>query len=201
MKLIKFSIVSMARGLVPVAAGMKKSGLKEKQRPKHYTVRTMLLLLLLILLFVMLMLTVVNPRWKEALELLEEMIAEGGRAGAGARRSRPDRGVVAPSVVSYNAAISACARGRKPELALELLGDMRERSGIPPDLYSYAAALLGLAKAGRSTRALQLLDEMRGAGTAPDSVCLVAAMEACATRGSWREAGAVLEQVGMLCIC
>lgn len=105
------------------------------------------------------------------------------------------RGGLSPSVVSYNAAISACARGRKPDVALSLLEDMRKRSGIRPNRYSYAAALSALARIGRAGQALRLLDEMREEGVEPDAVCLVAAMEACENRGSWREADLLLEQV------
>ena len=97
--------------------------------------------------------------------------------------------------MSYNAAITACARGRRFELALELLRGMRARSGISPDRYSYAAAMAGLAKAGKPTLALLLLEEMREAGLAPDMVCLSGAMDACQTRGAWEEAGVVVEQV------
>lgn len=132
-----------------------------------------------------------TPRWKEATQLLEEMIA-GGSKNTSSSSGGPK---ILPSIVSYNAAITACARGRRFEMALDLLRDMHAKSGISPDRYSYAAAMTGLAKAGKPTRALLLLQDMRKAGMTPDFVCLSAAMEACENRGSWKEAAEVLAQV------
>lgn len=143
------------------------------------------------------------------MDLLEEMIARstssstgssstgrGGATGGGSSDSVHNSAPrIAPTIVSYNAAITACSRGRRSDLALDLLRNMRPRSGISPDRYSYAAAMAGLAKAGKPLAALVLLEDMRKDGVAPDFVCLSAAMEACENRGAWGEAGEVLQQV------
>lgn len=129
-------------------------------------------------------------RWKEAIALLEEMIAGGPSGGP----------KIAPSVVSYNAAITACSRGDKMPAALRLLGEMSSRSGLKPDIYSYAAVMSGLAKARNPGRAARLLGEMRAAGVAPDLVCLASAMEACEKKGASKEAAEILEQVRRPCL-
>lgn len=122
-----------------------------------------------------------QKRWKEAIALLEEMIAGGPK--------------IAPTVVSYNSAITACARCNKMPAALRLLAEMSSRSGLTPDHYSYAAVMSGLVKARNPKRALELLEEMRAAGVEPDVVCLASAMEACESKGAPQEAAEVLEQV------
>lgn len=104
---------------------------------------------------------------------------------------------IAPTVVSYNSAITACARCNKMPAALRLLGEMSSRSGLTPDLYSYAAVMAGMVKARDPKRALELLEEMRASGVEPDVVCLASAMEACESKGAPEEAAQVLEQVGV----
>ncbi|CAM9369923.1 unnamed protein product [Ectocarpus sp. 4 AP-2014] len=126
-------------------------------------------------------------RWKEAIELLEEMIAAGNDSNGGPK--------ITPSVVSYNAAITACSRASKVPAALRLIDEMSSRSGLSPDIYSYAAVMSGLAKARNPGRAIELLGEMRAAGMEPDLVCLKGAMEACRSKGAPKEASVVLEQV------
>ena len=58
--------------------------------------------------------------WKQAVELL--------------RSSKRTYGID-PDVISYNAAISACEKGKQCERALELLEEMKT-SGIAPDVIS-----------------------------------------------------------------
>lgn len=52
------------------------------------------------------------------------------------------------SQVCYNAAISACGKGRQWQRAVGLLDVMREK-GIAPDLISYNAAIDACGKGGR----------------------------------------------------
>ena len=47
---------------------------------------------------------------------------------------------IQPNVVSYNAAISACEKGKKWELALHWLQELW-RSSLEPDVVSYNAAI------------------------------------------------------------
>ena len=85
---------------------------------------------------------------------------------------------VEPSVISYNAAISACEKGGQWEPALQLLEEMKS-SGIEPDVISYSAAISACEKGGRRERVLELLDEINAESlsqtssrTAPPSVCV-----------------------------
>ena len=53
---------------------------------------------------------------------------------------------LAPGVITYNAAISACEKGRQPHRAMTLLADM-QLHGLAHDVITYSAAL---AKGGSS---------------------------------------------------
>ena len=53
-----------------------------------------------------------------------------------------------PDVITYNATISACAKGYQPERALELLAEMQGR-GLDPDVTTYSAAI-SVARNGHS---------------------------------------------------
>ena len=55
-------------------------------------------------------------QWQKALELLSEMQGRG----------------VPPNTVTYNAAISACEKGKEPGKALELLAEMLARVDVRP---------------------------------------------------------------------
>ena len=77
--------------------------------------------------------------------------------------------------VTYNAAISACARGRQWKRALELLEEMRVSDDIEPDAISYNAAISACGKVGKWGRALELLQEMRRGGIEPDVIACNAA--------------------------
>lgn len=58
-----------------------------------------------------------KPRWEESNEILEGMIRRGRRANGARRCPMPDS-------TTYGTVITACSKGRKWELALDLLDDM-----------------------------------------------------------------------------
>jgi pentatricopeptide repeat protein len=71
---------------------------------------------------------------------------------------------VAPNVVSYNIAISACAKGRKFELALELFEEMQSSTELEPDARSYNALLHALDNCQEAELALDHLRQVTAAG-------------------------------------
>lgn len=70
---------------------------------------------------------------------------------------------VAPNVVSYNIAISACAKGRKFELALELLEELKSSAELEPDATSYNALLHALDNCKEAELALDHLRKVTAA--------------------------------------
>ena len=97
---------------------------------------------------------------------------------------------VAPNVVTYTAAISACQKGWQWERAVALLADM-QRDGVKPNTITYNALLSACAREGRWEEALALLQDMKVGGCPPDMVSFNAAHEACQNAGRWEAAGAV----------
>ena len=94
-----------------------------------------------------------------ALDLLSMMTVEG----------------VAPNAVTYNAAISACGKGRRWAQAIELLREMDE-AGVRPNKISYNAAISACEKGGQWARAVDLLVEMENKGVLPDAISYNAAI-------------------------
>ncbi len=66
---------------------------------------------------------------------------------------------VAPTVSSYNAAITACGKSGKWEEALALLKEM-PAAGVAPDSGSLSAAISACHKADRGVRAAELVEEI-----------------------------------------
>ena len=67
----------------------------------------------------------------------------GWRSASDLLRTSHERYGVKPNVITYNAAISACEKGRQWERALELLRDM-EGKGVEPDVITYNAVIEGI---------------------------------------------------------
>lgn len=65
-----------------------------------------------------------------------------------------------PDVACYSAAISACQRGVKPKLAMQLMRDLR-KSGLQPDVVAYSAAISACEEGRRWRHALQLLGRLQ----------------------------------------
>ena len=103
---------------------------------------------------------------------------------------------VAPTVVSFSSAMSACGRDGRWESALSLLGEMRT-AGIAPDAISYNAAISACATASNTSGrdATSLLDEMRDAGLKPTVVSFGAAIGACERGLRWERALSLLDEM------
>lgn len=132
-----------------------------------------------------------------------------------------ERARVAPDVASYTAAIGACSRGGDLPAALGLFEAMRRPSppgaavaaAVEPgtgdggagrrtatvraapmaDSQAYGAAAAACARGLDHRGALRLLGEMREAGLRPGRPMFGAVIDACARRGKWEEATALLE--------
>ena len=89
-------------------------------------------------------------QWWQAVQILHDMPRQG----------------LQPDVITYSAAISACAKGQQPERALELLAEMLER-GLDPNVITYNVAISACKKGQQPERALELLAEMKVEGLSP----------------------------------
>ncbi|CAM9907137.1 unnamed protein product, partial [Ascophyllum nodosum] len=86
---------------------------------------------------------------------LEDKLRQVRTPVARLHKQAKERGVA--NVVTYSAAINACARQKRWREALGLLYEMR-RDGIKPNDYSYSAAMWACVNADQGKRALQLFD-------------------------------------------
>ena len=62
-----------------------------------------------------------------------------------AQKKLNDKLKIKDNVITYSAAVSACAKGSRPEEALQLLREMR-RSGLQPNVITYNPAISACAK-------------------------------------------------------
>ncbi|CAM9939827.1 unnamed protein product [Scytosiphon promiscuus] len=104
-------------------------------------------------------------KWREAVSLVEEMQTE--EVG------------ISPNVITYNAAITACRKGKQCDRAVALLRDMPRR-GVSPNVASYSSAIAALGDAGRWQDAVSLFREIPDVGLAPDMMSFTATISACA---------------------
>merc|ERR1712224_840893 len=72
-----------------------------------------------------------------------------------------------PDVITYNALISTCEKGKQPEWALQALGAM-QRQDIAPDVVMYKALIGACANGKRKERALEALKAMQHQGMVHD---------------------------------
>ena len=75
-------------------------------------------------------------------------------------------------MITYNAAISACEKGQKPQQALQLLLELPLR-GLLPDVITYSAAISACEKGQKPQQALHLLQEVQLRGLLPDVMRLL----------------------------
>ncbi|CAK0825001.1 unnamed protein product [Prorocentrum cordatum] len=66
-----------------------------------------------------------------------------------------------PNVISHNAGISACEKGKQWQWALALLSEMWEAKLEPNAIISYIAATCACERCGQWRHALSLLSDMR----------------------------------------
>ncbi|CAE8708476.1 unnamed protein product, partial [Polarella glacialis] len=93
--------------------------------------------------------------WVWALQLLAEM-----RKGAPASAAADRRASVEPNVITYNAAISCCEKGRQWQMAFVLLRQLRE-ARVEPSVVTCGAVLSACEKGLQWRRSLSLLGAMR----------------------------------------
>lgn len=112
-------------------------------------------------------------QWETAVSLLREMT----------------RGPTAPDIVSYGAAITACAGCKQGDAAVGLLREMPV-VGITPDSQSYTSAISACGRSGDWERAVGLFREISllRVGFRPDAVSYSAAIAACGDGGQWEKA-------------
>eukprot|EP00613_Pedinella_sp_CCMP2098_P060822 CAMPEP_0171986624 /NCGR_PEP_ID=MMETSP0993-20121228/274965_1 /TAXON_ID=483369 /ORGANISM="non described non described, Strain CCMP2098" /LENGTH=289 /DNA_ID=CAMNT_0012639535 /DNA_START=27 /DNA_END=896 /DNA_ORIENTATION=+ len=104
-----------------------------------------------------------------------------------------ERGVE-PNAVSYNAAISACEKGRQWEKAVGLINSMHNR-GVEPNVISYSAAISACEKGGQWEKAVELLNSMQDRGVEPNVISYSAAISACGKCGQWEKAVELLNSM------
>ena len=83
---------------------------------------------------------------------------------------------LAPNVITYNAVISACEKGRECQEALELFKDMQTR-GLTPNVITYNAVISACEKGRECQEALRLFNEMQTRGHAPNIITYSAIIE------------------------
>lgn len=93
-----------------------------------------------------------NGRWKEALEIVDRMIANG----------------VVPNAYALSAAIKACGAALRWREALGLYDKMIDSGILKPDLFCLSAAIDAAGRSGQTEVALRLLGDLRAAGIQPD---------------------------------
>ena len=78
---------------------------------------------------------------------------------------------VSPNEVSFSAGISACEKGDRWQVALEILSEMAT-SEASPNVFSYSACISACERASQWQLALVLLAQMFTAGIVPDQIIL-----------------------------
>ena len=122
-------------------------------------------------------------------------------------------------VVAFNALISACGRGQRPDLSLATFNDMQSKFGIRPDVRSYRSAIVACNQAEHESQrkrrprkqsrkadvlessvkwwecALALLRRMREENLLPDIFIFSSVISACEAAGEWQRALGVLQLI------
>ena len=75
---------------------------------------------------------------------------------------------IAPNIITYSAAISACEKSGQVEKCLDLLDEMKA-DGVVPDVIAYWTIIHACEEGGQADKAVHLRAEMMAAGFALDS--------------------------------
>lgn len=118
-------------------------------------------------------------QWQEALQLFISMNKYCGNKS---------------NVYCYNAAMSACRKGKRWKLALDILRNMK-RDELHPDVISYSTAISACEKSGKVDEALALLQEMKSDNMSPDVIIYSATISACEKGGKVDKAIDLLEEM------
>ena len=114
---------------------------------------------------------------------------------------------IRPSLIMYNAVISACDKAGHAEEALALIAELNELGKGDPsmrmDLFTFNAAISAYGNAGKPDEALALLDELKQRAKThptlrPSVVSYGAAISACAKAGRADEALALLRELRVI---
>ncbi|CAK0897833.1 unnamed protein product [Prorocentrum cordatum] len=95
---------------------------------------------------------------------------------------------------SYNAATSACEKGKRWQQALLLISEMQQAK-LEPDVIRYSAGISACEKGEQWQRALALLSEMRQAKLEPNLITYNAGISACEKGEQWQRALGLLSEV------
>jgi pentatricopeptide repeat domain-containing protein 1 len=134
-------------------------------------------------------------RWEESLQLLQ--LYGGNRT----------------SLLAVNSLIGACGRGKRPDMALEILSDMEQQYGLKPDARSYRNAIISCNQAEHEQQrqnhqnepsdisfqwwecAISLLRRMKESDLKPDTQCYSSVISACEAAGEWQQALSLLQSI------
>ena len=89
-------------------------------------------------------------------------------------------------VVTYNATMNSCEKGRQWQLALRLFDELAA-GGLIPDEASFASAMAACGAGGRWSEALSLLEQISLARLAPNVACFKGLLSACEKAGQWAQ--------------
>lgn len=123
-------------------------------------------------------------------ELFTTLITLCGQAGQLERAFKVHEQMVSnginPSVVTFNALLTACRRGggnninnNASDIALQVMQIMRDTPGCTPDVITYSTLIDTLGRAGRFREMRELLQDMKLQGLTPNFVtytCMISAM-------------------------
>ena len=107
------------------------------------------------------------------------------------------RNRIQPDVVTYGAAIAACATGGRWKEACELLARMEvPGSEVAPDIQCYNSCITALGRGDRCADALQMLGRLEShPRLQPTTVSYNAAISACERAGHWQDAVRLLDSM------
>jgi pentatricopeptide repeat domain-containing protein 1 len=179
------------------------------------------------------------PEWQEATSLLDAITKKEGRVDSGSlckamlACSKANAwaeslellrrfGSNETSIVAFNSLIGACGRGRRPDMAMEILNDMEDSYGVRPDSRSYRNAIIACNQAEHEKRreerrkkkkrlqedaptrtqtfewwecAVSLLRRMQEHGLRADTQTFSSAISACEAAGQWQRALGILQSM------
>ena len=90
-----------------------------------------------------------------------------------------------PDVITYSSFISACAKGKETDKALEIFAEMKQ-SGLQPDVITFSELVSACFQGDRSEKALEIFAEIRHTELQPNAItcdALVRVRQKANTRG------------------
>lgn len=118
-------------------------------------------------------------RWQQAIELLEQVESGGHKA----------------DLVTLNAVLRACGRGKAPAPQAEAIFMRIGAGGLTADSFSYHALILAVGATGAWQRAQELIEEAHAAGLELQTRTYGVALNALAAGGAWQATVALLERM------